>query len=323
MEQRAMRHEWSNWSGSLRFAPARILEPTSEDELAHHVRQAAAAGWTVRVVGAGHSSSPLVETRDSLVSLTKLRGMESHDAAADEAVIRGGATLAEAGRELFTVGLALPNLGDVDVQTVAGAIGTGTHGTGRTLPNLAMTLVGGRFVTATGEIIPFSIEHDRDLVRAMRVSLGALGILTALRLRLVPAFRLLRREWCAQVDDCLAHLDELVATNRNFDFYWYPRSDEVKLRTLNPPAATPEDIPYARLVEEKSDWSHEIISKTRELRFEEMEYALPAAAGPACFQEVRRRIKERHRQHVGWRVLYRTVAADDAYLSTGAYAADP
>ena len=116
-------------------------------------------------------------------------------------------------------------------------------------------------------------------------------------------------------DDCLAHLDELADTHRNCDFYWYPRRDEVKLRTLNPPDIEPPSLPYARCIKDEVGFSHEIITRERKLKFEELEYLVPAQAGPACFQEVRRRILDHHRQHVAWRVLYRFVAADDAYLS--------
>jgi FAD/FMN-containing dehydrogenase len=209
----------------------------------------------------------------------------------------------------------LPNLGDLKVQTVAGAIGTGTHGSGKHLPNLAATLIGGRLVTGTGKIVEFSAERDVDLGRAARVSLGALGVLTALRVKLEKVYRLRRREWCARTDDCPAHLQELIDENRNFDFYWYPRRDEAKLRMLNRPEHAVRDWPFAKLLDDYEGWSDEVLSKRRELRFEEMEYALPAEAGPDCFREVRKRMLERHRQNVGWRALYRTTAADDAFLS--------
>lgn len=311
-----MGDEWSNWSGSLRFKPGRIETPEDEGQLAELVRWAVAGRRTVRVVGAGHSSSPLVETKGILVSLTHFQGIESHDAVAHEATLRAGMTLHDAGEALLKLGLAMHNTGDVDVQTVAGAIGTGTHGTGRRLKNLSTMLFGVRIVTGTGKLVEYSLEQDPKFLQALRVSLGALGIFTALRLRLLPAFRLHRREWCTHIDDCLAHLDDLITENRNFDFYWYPRSDEAKLRTLNVPGQGPSDLPYARLVEEESGWSAEVLPKHRELKFDEMEYSLPAEASTECFQEVRKRVKERHRKMVGWRLLYRTVAPDDAFLST-------
>ncbi len=136
-------------------------------------------------------------------------------------------------------------------------------------------------------------------------------------LRLVPAYVLQRQEWCTTVDACLAQLDELIATNRHVDFYLYPRSDEVKVRLLNPPGGGSRRLAGARLVEDRTGLAHQIIPKHSHLpyTFDEMEYALPAGAGPACFLEVRRRVRERHRRTVGWRVLYRVVAPDDSHLS--------
>jgi FAD/FMN-containing dehydrogenase len=131
----------------------------------------------------------------------------------------------------------------------------------------------------------------------------------------VRAFRLRRREWCTHIDDCLAHLDELIDGSRNFDFYWYPRSDRAKLRTIDEPGTGPPAIPYATPVHDQTDWSDRVLPRTRELRFDETEYLLPFGAGPECFRAVRRRVKERWRRDVAWRVLYRTVAADDSYLS--------
>jgi FAD/FMN-containing dehydrogenase len=306
-----------NWSGSLTFTPGDFAEPASERQLIELVRRAADRRTPIRAVGAGHSSSSLVATDGLLLSLRRLTGMLSHDRAAHEAVIRPGTTIEAMNRALWRVGLAVPNTGDVDVQTIGGAIATGTHGSGRRLGNLATMLVGGRLVDGRGEVVDFSAEHDPELVCAARVSLGALGILTRLRLALVPAYELRRREWCTTVDGCLAHLDELLERHRNVDFYWYPRSDEVKLRIGDrleeADAAAP---PGARLVKDECGPGGEIRPRTRELRFEEMEYALPAEAGPACFLEVRRQVVERHRKEVAWRVLYRVVAPDDAYLST-------
>jgi FAD/FMN-containing dehydrogenase len=306
---------WENWSGSLRFSPERTERPENENALSDLVCRAAEGRRTIRPAGTGHSSSPLLATRDTLVSLDAFRGIESYDPAKREATLWAGTTLGEAGGLLLGLGLAMPNLGDVDVQSVAGALATGTHGSGKRLPVLSAMIAGGRMVTASGEITEFSLEEDPDLTRAAQVSLGALGIYTALTLRLLPAYRLHRREWCTTADRCFAHIGDLAERHRNFDFYWYPRSDRVKLRTMDPPGDAPESIPYARLVEDRTGWSSEVIAKVRTLRFDEMEYAVPAEVGPECFEAVRRRIRERHRKHVAWRVLYRTVAPDDAYLS--------
>ncbi len=311
--------EWSNWSGSVSFRPDRIVSPDSEAELQSLVRECADAGETVRVVGSGHSWTPVVETDDVLVSLENMTGVVSHDPDAREATIRAGTTLGEAGTELHDRNLAFPNLGDVSMQTVAGAFGTGTHGTGQAFENLAGSLVGGRMVTGTGEIREFRAETDPALLRAARVSLGTLGVFTEVTLDLQPTYKLQRREYCTCWDDCADHIPALVAENRNFDCYWYPRSDEVKLRLLNAPGGGTDhaDLADATQVENQTGWWQEIIPEHDDIgrEFDEMEYAVPIEDGLECFREVRD-VRERWRADVGWRMLVRTVAADDSYLST-------
>ena len=311
-----MTDTFRNWSGSLVFTPGAFLKPENEEQLAQVVRRAAEEGRTVRAVGAGHSSMPLVETDGVLVSMERFSGLVSHDSRNGRATLRTGMKLGDAGKAFREVGLAMHNLGDVDMQMVVGAVGTGTHGTGKRLPILSAPLAGVRMVTASGELVQWTVEEHPELLQAARVSLGVLGIFTEITLRLLPAYRLRRTEWCTHIDDCLENLDELVERNRNFDFYWYPRSDEARLRIMNPPGEGMEHVPYARLVEELEGWSADVIAKSRDLKFDEMEYAIPAAGAVRCFQEVRQRIKERHRKTVGWRVLYRTVAPDDAFLSS-------
>jgi FAD/FMN-containing dehydrogenase len=311
-----VQEEFTNWSGSLHFKPAHVAKPQNERQLAELVRRAHESGHVVRPAGAGHSSMPLMETEDVLVSMEHFKGLVRHDPDRRHATIRTGMTLGEAGKAFSDVGLAMHNLGDVNLQTVVGAISTGTHGTGRQLQRLSAPLVKVRMITASGEIAEFSEENEPDVLRACRASLGTLGIFTEITLRLLPAYRLRRREMCAHIEDCIEHFEELAEGNRHFDFYWYPRSDLARLRILNPPEKGIDPAPYARLDKDWEGWSHEIIPRDRQLKFDEMEYALPAAAGIKCFQEVRQRIKQRHRRDICWRVLYRTVAADDVFMSS-------
>jgi FAD/FMN-containing dehydrogenase len=310
-----MSHEWRNWSGSIHFIPGETARPRSEDELADVVRKAARDGKTVRVVGAGHSSMPLADTSDIVVSLEKMKGVTAHDVERSRATILPGMTVAETNKALLAIGLAMHNTGDVDVQLVSGAIGTGTHGSGIELGNLSWMLAGMRLVTAEGTVREFSADDDVQFLDAARVALGTLGIFSALTLQLQPAYKLLRHEWCADIDQVFVHHDDLVSRNRHFDMYWYPRSDEVKLRTANEPGDGMTDIPWAKRLKEELGWVGDILPRHRTLKFDEMEYAVPVAAGLDCFKEVRKRVLDRHRQYVGWRVLYRTVAADGGWLS--------
>jgi FAD/FMN-containing dehydrogenase len=303
---------WRNWAGCVECAPRRFLEPRDEPGVRAAVREAAAAGLELRVAGAGHSFTPLVATDGVLLGLDALAGIESHDAAGGEVTVRAGTRIRELGGPLLELGLALENQGDVDVQSLAGAIATGTHGTGRTLGNLSSQLRGLRWVSAAGELLECSPESDRDLFRAARVSLGALGVVTAARLRCVPAYRLHERVWRTSVEAILAGQGELAARHRHFEFFWFPRQDAVEAKTLTLVDARAEaPLPGDG---ERVGWSKDVISSLREVRFFEMEYSVPAACGPDCFRALRERIRTRHPE-VAWPVEYRTVAPDDAWLS--------
>lgn len=308
--------QFKNWSGSLEFTPQQVFHPESEDEIVQLIQKATEERKIIRVVGAGHSSTPLVKTNDILLSLKHFKGVEDPDPGKNRATVLAGMTVKEAGKELFRYGLAMHNTGDVDVQTVAGAIGTGTHGTGKALKNLSSMLVGVRMITGKGEIIETTIEEYPELFRVLRLTLGTCGIFLKMRLQLQPAFDLHRKEWCVPIEKCLENLEELQENNRNFDFYWYPRSDLAKIRVMNKVGEEMPKIDYGSLELEKQGHSHLILPRSRHLKFDEMEYALPAEAGPDCFREVREQVKKDFREEVAWRVLYRTIQADDAFLSS-------
>jgi FAD/FMN-containing dehydrogenase len=307
---------WSNWSGSLVFNPREYYEPESEDELAEILRSARSHDRKIRLAAAGHSSSPLVETSDILIHLGKMKSLVAVDKDKRTATFQAGIKVQEANHELQKRGYALFNTGDVDVQALAGAIATGTHGSGKRLQNLASMLKGCRMIAADGTIKSFTEERDPDLMRAMRVSLGALGLFTEITLDIVPLFKLHRREFFTSTDECVGFFDMLCEENRNADFYWYPRRDDVKIRLLNEPGQGSESIPVSRFCEKQEEGLvGEILPKKRELKFDEMEYALDREAGMACFQEVRKRVKTKHRKEVAWRILYRVIAEDNNYLS--------
>lgn len=292
-----------------------MVYPESESEIIALINYARTNRKIIRVVGAGHSSMPLVETPDILISLERMKGLLSYDFDNMCATLLPGYTVGEASKKLLDVGLALHNTGDVDMQLLVGAIGTGTHGTGHKLQNLSAILKGGRMINGLGEIIEFSEQDNYEFLQAARVSLGSLGIFTAINVQCEKAFKLHRREYCVSVEDCLQNLDQLIKENRNLDFYWYPRSDIIKVRIHNKPDQDTPDLPFGVLQKEKEGWIGEILPQFRHLKYDEMEYALPAEAGPDCFVQIRKQIKAKHRKEVAWRVLYRTVAADDSFLS--------
>ena len=316
--------QFVNWSGSLSFTPGEFAEPADEDAVRELVVRARQDGRTIRPVGSGHSSSPLVRTDDILLSVDRLAGVITEDA--DRARVWAGTKLKALGEGLYDAGLAMDNLGDVDYQSIAGATATGTHGTGIGFGNLCTQVTGVRLVTGTGDVLEISADENAHLVPAARLSLGALGVVTQVTLQVQPQYELRRRAWCAHLEWTLDHLAELQHTNRNMDFYWYPRSDQTQIRTMNradqasgqrvwAAPRVPDSGPWGAPREIRSGPAHRTIPRERDLRFEEIEYMLPSEAFPACFAEVRRRILQRHRTVVGWRVLVRSIAADDIWLS--------
>jgi FAD/FMN-containing dehydrogenase len=314
--------EWSGWSGDIRFIPETIEIPEDEDALVRIIKSAADKGRKIRAVGSSHSCSAIFETSETLLSLEKFKGFYGTDPGLLHATLASGMTVHEAGIALHGAGRAMENTGHIDKQAIAGAISTGTHGAGKKLSNLSGQVTGLRIVDGKGAIKEYSQEQHPEIMRALRVSLGAAGIITRVTLKTLPAYMLHRRQYCAGTDDCLYHLDQLMEENRNFCFYWYPRRDDVSIRLWNPPGEGTLQLPFAaRLYKEYTGWSKDVLPTDHQLKYNELEYALDIDKAVPCFNEIRARIKARHRHHVGWRLLYRPVAGDDTYLSN-AYGGD-
>jgi len=304
---------WSNFSGRVECRPARLARPRSEAELSDAVRAASADGRGLRVAGTGHSFTPLCATDGTLVSLDDWQGIAAIDRERSQATVRAGTKLHALGEPLLEAGLAMANLGDVDVQALAGAVSTGTHGTGPALANVSSQVVAARLVLASGELLELASERDGERLDAARVSLGLLGVFSTLTLQLVPAYRLHERVWKTGIEECLDELERDVAARRHYEFWWYPHKDYAERKALALTAEPPESV--AGRKGERIDWSARILPSVRELRFNEMEYSVPAAAGPTCFRAVRERMQRRW-PDVVWPVEYRTLAADGAWLST-------
>jgi FAD/FMN-containing dehydrogenase len=307
---------WSNWSGGVSAEPRRIERPATEAGLQEAVKRAAADGLDVRVVGTAHSFTPVVATDGVIISLGGLEGLVSADAGTREATLWGGTKLTRGTHYLWEAGLALANQGDIDVQSVAGAIGTGTHGTGPHYGNIPSRVTGMRLVTATGDIFDTRDAHP-DILRAAKVSLGMLGVTSQVTIACLPRYALHERRWQSTVDECLSGLSASVAGNDHFEFFWYPGLDQMECKSLNPVAEEPEDEEPPPLdgPGERIGWAHRIYPSVREQKFNEMEYSVPAEAGPDCFREIRECMRSQFPKWV-WPVEYRTLAADDAMLST-------
>jgi FAD-linked oxidoreductase len=335
--------QWRNWSGSQRCSP-RIERPRTRREVAELV---ARAPGPIRVTGAGHSFSGAAVTDGTLLQLDALSRVLDADAASGLVRVEAGIRLHALSAELHARGLAMPNLGDIDVQSLAGALNTGTHGTGAQLPNLSGQVAAMELVLADGS--ERTIDGG-DLLRAARVGLGALGVVVAVTVRCVPAFRLSALERPEPLEDVLDGLQERADAHDHFEFFTFPHSPKALTRTWQrtdaPPARPsalrahlsdvvldngafhalnllarrrPRAIPhlnrFASAVasrRERVDWSHRVFASPRLVRFEEMEYALPRERAAEGVRTARA-ILERH--PVSFPVELRFSAPDDALLS--------
>lgn len=327
-----------------------IVHPRSVHELRQHLADAVERGLKVRPVGAGHSFSEAVLTDGMLVSLDHMTRVLEVDRGSGLVRVEAGIRLRDLNEALDAHGLAMENLGDVDVQALAGATATATHGTGGRLRNISAAIVGAEVVTASGEVI--EVDGTSEDLKAVRVNLGALGVVTSLTIQTVPAFTLHATDAPAELDDVLADLDSLVDGNEHFEFYTFPHSPLAHTRTNNrvsrPPQPRskmrawfddmfmrnhvlgailrsqrrfPSIIPVAsrtipRLAgkTERVDRSYEIFASPRRFRFTEMEYAIPRAHAAEAVKGVRQ-IADDPALRVAMPIEVRFVAADDAFLS--------
>jgi L-gulono-1,4-lactone dehydrogenase len=248
---------WSNWTGDQRCAPAAVVRPASEEELAEAVRVAAERG-EVRAVGSGHSFTDAACTDGTMVDLAGMRRVlecnvaEGASPLAGETPFRGlvtvegGITLHRLGEELAARGLALHNQGDIDAQTLAGATATATHGTGVRYQNLSAGIAALRLVTAAGDVLEVSHERDPEAFLAARVGVGALGVVSAITLRCVPRFTLHRHDAPRPLDETLDRLDEHVDGNDHFEFWVFPYTRTALTRTCRRSAEEPSPSPAWR-----------------------------------------------------------------------------
>ena len=347
--------DWRNWAGDQSCRPAAVELPGSIEEISEAITRAAAHDRRVRVAGAGHSFSDVALTDGSQLRLDRLTGVLDVDRSSGLVRVQGGITIRELNARLAEHGLALENLGDIDVQSIAGAISTATHGTGARLRNISAQVVELILVLADGSTLRCAEEIDSEVFRAARVGLGALGVIAEVTLRCVPAFTLRGVDAPMPLHDTLARFEELALGNDHFEFFVFPHADRALTRTNNrtdqPPRPRGRVIAYAndvlltnhafellcragrrfprripqlnRLVTRlagataRVDRSDRIFASPRLVRFTEMEYALPRAATPEAVNRIMALVPSRNFA-VPFPIEVRTVAPDDALLSTAA-----
>lgn len=346
---------WQNWGRSAQVKPLRVERPRSPEGVQRAVRAAVRQGLTIKAVGAGHSFTGIAIAPGVLLELDDLQGLVSADPATGRVTLLAGTRLHRIPALLAPFGLGMENLGDIDRQSISGAISTGTHGTGSGFGGLAAQVVGVTLVTAEGEFLRVDEDHNPEMLPAVALGLGALGIIVDVTLQCVPAFVLAAIDEPAPLDDVLETLADRVDAADHYEFYWFPHTDvaltkrqqrmpESTRRQPLPvlgkwidetilsngvyrvvcaagqaaPAITP---PFNRLAvkltgdRQYTDRSHRVLTQSRTVRFREMEYAVPAENVVPAFRAVRALIERR-----GWRVEFpievRFAAADDRWLST-------
>ena len=342
----------SNWARNQRCVPNAVHQPASTNEVARIVRQAHETGQRVKVIGAGHSFTATAMTDGVMLRLDNMTQILSVDREAGQVYVQAGATLHDFCRELHNYGLALPNLGDIDVQSIAGAISTATHGTGFGLGNLATNVVAMTLVNGKGEIVELNEGDPRISIAA--VGVGALGIVCEVVLQCVPSFRLHAYETIEYLDDLLDDIPSFAESADHAEFFWMPGARRCQVKRNQ---RTTEDIQrpgkvayfrdkyvaenlafgtvcrvgrrwpslaprIAKLVSSSVserdliDDSFRVFASPRLVRFVEMEYGIPLECLPEAVQRVREVTK-----HLSFPSLFpievRVSAADDIALSTG------
>ena len=336
---------WSNWSGSVAASPRLIARPRNAAELASLVGQAS----KVRVVGAGHSFMPLCETSDLLLNLSDYEGAIAIAPDRKTVWAPAGWSLKKLTAALWEQGLSLINQGDINPQSLAGAISTGTHGTGAELGSLSTQACGFRLMTADGQFVECGPTLNPDLYEAQRLSLGLLGVAVEIKINVVPAYHLEERVERRPLAEVAERLDELATATRHMEFFVFPYCDDVIFKTLHPvepkepgrprrevgeeseatfkricdicaavPMLTP---PLQRLIMRMAGQSsrrvgpaHEIFPSERNIRFEEMEYELPRAAGLPTLKAAIAHIRKR-RLPITFPFEFRLAAGDDIWMS--------
>jgi FAD-linked oxidoreductase len=342
---------WRNWAGNQSCRPAVIDHPRSEGELVDIVRRAGDEGRRVKAVGTGHSFTAAACTDGHLLDLTGYGEVLRVERLSGLVTVQAGIRLSAFNEVLARNGLAMPNLGDITYQSIAGAVSTATHGTGVKFRNLSSAVVGARIIAGDGTVIDCSPEKEPDLFSAARVGVGALGLLSEVTIQAVPAFNLHALEVPMHIDEVLADLDGFIDGHDHFEFFWFPntpwaitkrnrRTDDAPqprgratawandmlisnyvfgatcfAATKTPAAAKLIGAALAR--SGRSEWtdrSDRVFASARRVRFVEMEYAIPRADFPAAFARLRDLI-DRIGTPITFPVECRWVAADDIPLS--------
>lgn len=342
MKQTEQRQTWTNWSGYQQASPQQILKPQSLSELQDIVRQSD----KIRVVGAGHSFTPLVCTDATLLSLDHLSGVVSADEQNSIAEVWSGTRLFNLDQYLQPINQSLMQQGDIDQQSLAGAVSTGTHGTGADMQCISAYVQSFELLTASGELLQCSSTENAEIFQAGRVSLGSFGVLTKISMQNKPRYKLKEHVELCPLSEVVQHIQQWKTEHRHIEFFAFSHAEQVMLKTLD---ITEEDIQprkesfpsedtlltlcceLTRMFPSLNpklqkllgvfvkpttcvDWSSRIFPTPRNTRFNEMEYQVPVELGISCLQEILTAL-QKSGQQTFFPIEFRFVKGDDIWLS--------
>ncbi|WP_349436982.1 D-arabinono-1,4-lactone oxidase [Pararhizobium sp. A13] len=320
---------WRNWVGNQSCIVRQKGAPESEAALSEMVREATSNGLNVRCAGSGHSFTPVALTSGLHLTLSGLQGITNIDTARKRVSVHAGTTINTLGKALKRSGLSMINQGDIDSQALAGALTTGTHGTGLTLGNMASQIVGMRLVQADGSILAID-DSEPDMLNAARVSIGMLGVISEITLQVMESYNLHEKLWRCTFDECMEQHDDLAANHRHFGFFWCPvpesrhcyclpdtssvstttsLADVCEMKTIDITDRPPMESAF-----EKIAYSSEIYPIEYVPNFHELEYAVPVRYGKQACMEVRKLMLEKHPTCI-YPIEYRFTAGDDGWIS--------
>ena len=341
---------WRNWSQTCESIPEKILYPSSIEEVVSIVKEASKQEKRIRVVGAGHSFTSLVKTNDWLISLDLLSGIEQLDEAGGTVTVLGGTRLFQLGEALGKEGYSQENLGDINVQSIAGAMSTGTHGTGLKFGNIPTQVVEIVIVTASGDVLTVSEEQNPQYFKACLISLGVLGIIVKVKLKIIKTLIYEYKSEKIEYPLFEQQLEYYINENRHFEFYLFPYSDSVQVKIMNITNRKPQGLfihnlknlifenylffvlsEVSRLFPRSSRTisrisakavgtttiaakSYEIFATPRLVKFREIEYCIPLQYFKQAIQEIRECIEVK-KYKVHFPIECRTVKADDIWFS--------
>ena len=314
---------WSNWVGNQSFTPKQRIEASSESDVQRWVSYAAKEGLGIRTVGTGHSFTPIVET-DILLNTEQMRGILNINVAKHQVTALPKTTIADFGEPLWEKGLAFANQGDIDTQAIVGAIATATHGSGRKYGNFSTTLVGARFVDGLGNIVVVSETENQDVLPALQTSIGLLGMMTQVTLKVVPAYHLHAKYATLSYAEVIERLEDFIENYRHLSFFWLPTDASAALYCLDEGGAddcvvklyneVPADTQIGNGENERVDRSYKIYPMHYDPNFHEVEYFLPIEHAKDILHDMRK-LMMRWLPLSIYPLEIRTVGKDDIWIS--------